>query len=154
MNSNVYACGDRISGGCYGGGCGVDCSGGGGGGGGDDDCSNQTPINIMSTPPRTSFVPVPPGADFTHTNVPFGVFSPTGASSAGESTATRHCATIVGDTVIDLLGCSSFLTVRTIPRIGCRGSTVFPLYQKGDGSAAIRLSRSVQSSWESFWFHF
>jgi fumarylacetoacetase len=47
--------------------------------------------------PTSSWIPVPADSDFSILNLPFGVFSFQNAPSS-----TRHVATIVGDTVIDL----------------------------------------------------
>mmetsp|Transcript_30384 Transcript_30384/g.70994 ORF Transcript_30384/g.70994 Transcript_30384/m.70994 type:complete len:681 (-) Transcript_30384:100-2142(-) len=61
---------------------------------------------------RTSWIPAPTGSnngggdygDFSLANIPFGVFSLQSSSSSSSSSSSqqRHCATIVGDTVIDL----------------------------------------------------
>jgi fumarylacetoacetase len=59
---------------------------------------NSVPLSSSS-----SWVPVPPDSDFSLHNLPFGVFSVLQSDGGNNAAVTRRrCATILGDTVIDL----------------------------------------------------
>lgn len=79
-------------------------------------------ILILMRP--SSWLPVPEASDFSLQNLPYGVFSPTGR------TTRRRCATVIGETVLDLslleeAGLFDDITVTSI----FRGDTLNPFLE-------------------------